>query len=433
MTRDLLLAIGILLTTASQFRSDSAPIGPGELCLVIWIALTLGREALRLEPRFTPAFSRLVIFRLFFGLAQCIGTLTGYAIADVHGSVLFIHDAMAYPLLAAISILSAAGLDAGYRMHRVTWLLVTLGSAMLAPQVLQAWDVISIGSLDPWYWDRMRGWSDNPNQLAFLCAVLTLLSLHLADVATSAPARIAAIASGILPVYVGRLTKSDTRGLVLLAAGPIFIALKLRTWLLHQPSLSFRAAFAWFAVFALPLLIVFAVPFARSLSSDAEAFAGEMAKGTAEDTENTAQVRFAAWRRAFDRGLESGMPGLGPGPHLPIPAIILAGREAPSDEPKYLEHPTNNGRPNFEAQDTPLDLFTQGGLLAVLAFLWLLATTALQTYRARLDGLTTLLGGLTIFITLHPIVHHPNFWLAISICLVAAEDRKLRLTRAWSR
>jgi hypothetical protein len=134
--------------------------------------------------------------------------------------------------------------------------------------------VISIGSLDPWYWDRMRGWSDNPNQLAFLCAVLTLLSLHLADVATSAPARIAAIASGILPVYVGRLTKSDTCGLVLLAAGPIFIALKLRTWLLHQPSLSFRAAFAWFAVFALPLLIVFAVPFARSLSSDAEAFAG---------------------------------------------------------------------------------------------------------------------------------------------------------------
>jgi hypothetical protein len=93
MTRDLLLAIGILLTTASQFRSDSAPIGPGELCLVIWIALTLGREALRLEPRFTPAFSRLVIFWLFFGLAQCIGTLTGYAIADVHDSALFIHDA----------------------------------------------------------------------------------------------------------------------------------------------------------------------------------------------------------------------------------------------------------------------------------------------------------------------------------------------------
>jgi hypothetical protein len=66
MTRDLLLAIGILLTTASQFRSDSAPIGPGELCLAIWIALTLGREALRLEPRFTPAFSRLVIFLAVF-------------------------------------------------------------------------------------------------------------------------------------------------------------------------------------------------------------------------------------------------------------------------------------------------------------------------------------------------------------------------------
>jgi hypothetical protein len=158
-----------------------------------------------------------------------------------------------------------------------------------------------------------------------------------------------------------------------------------------------------------------------------------MAKGTAQDTETTTQVRFAAWRQAFDRGLDSGMLGLGPGPHLPIPAIILAGREAPSGEPKYLEHPTNNGTPNFEAHDTPLDLFTQGGLLAVIAFFWLMATAVLQTYRARLDGLTTLLGGLAIFITLHLIVRHPIFWLAISMCLVAAENRKLRPTWAWSR
>lgn len=48
MTLDLLLAVGILLSSASQLRPSAAPIGPGEICLVIWIALTIGRQII--EP-----------------------------------------------------------------------------------------------------------------------------------------------------------------------------------------------------------------------------------------------------------------------------------------------------------------------------------------------------------------------------------------------
>ncbi|WP_074827250.1 MULTISPECIES: hypothetical protein [Bradyrhizobium] len=54
MKRDLLLVLGILLSTASQLRPA------GEICLVLWIGLMLGREAARLGPQFTPALSRLV-------------------------------------------------------------------------------------------------------------------------------------------------------------------------------------------------------------------------------------------------------------------------------------------------------------------------------------------------------------------------------------
>src|SRR5260370_1116972 len=123
MNPDLILVLGILLSTASQLRPAGAPIGPGEVCFVIWIALML-----------------------------------------------------------------------------------------------------------------CRGLSENPTQLAILCAVLGLLCLHLADVAASASERIAAIAAAVLPIYVGRLTKSDTFALVLVAAGPIFFALKMRAWLLtRQP------------------------------------------------------------------------------------------------------------------------------------------------------------------------------------------------------
>src|SRR5216683_6771965 len=92
MTRDLLLVLGILLSTASQLRPDNAPVGPGEVCLLIWIGLTLGHQMIQRTARFTPAFSRLAIFWLLFAAAQCIGTLAGYAIADVHDTSLFMHD-----------------------------------------------------------------------------------------------------------------------------------------------------------------------------------------------------------------------------------------------------------------------------------------------------------------------------------------------------
>jgi hypothetical protein len=434
MKWDLLLALGILLSTASQLRPAGAPIGPGEVCLVIWIALMIGRETVQLGPRFTPALSRLAVFWLLFAVAQSVGVLTGFVIGDVHDPALFMHDLMAYPLLAVISMLSVVGPDAGSRLHRVAWFLVTLGSATLALQVAQAWGLVSMGRIDPWYWDRMRGWSENPNQLAILCAVLGLLSLHLADVAASISARIAAIGAAVLPIYVGRLTRSDTFLLVLVATGPIFIMFKLRGWLLsRQPKLTVRSASAWIAILALPLLFVSAAPFGySSLGVEAQGLAKDMAKGDQTDTKNTALVRVQAWRQAIDRGFESGMLGLGPGPHLPIPVSIRAGRQDPSSEPKYIEHPEVNGTPNFEAHNTLLDIFTQGGLLAVLCLAWLVATTFLLTYRTRLDGLTTLLCGLTILSIFHLIIRHPSFWFAIATCLVAAESRKASLMRRWS-
>jgi hypothetical protein len=263
--------------------------------------------------------------------------------------------------------------------------------------------------------------------------LLGLLSLHLADIAVSTRARIAAVGTAVLPIYVGRLTKGDAFSLVLVAAGPIFIALKLRTWLLaRQPGLTARSAFAWIAILALPLVFVSAVPFGYSLAVEARGLADDLAKGNERDTEKTAQIRLQTWQNAVDRGVGSGMLGLGPGPHLPIPALILEGRQDPSNEPKNVAHPEVNGTPNFEAHNTLLDIFTQGGLLAVFTLVWLFAAAFLFTSRARLDGLTTLLCGLIIFSIFHLIIRYPIVWFAIAICLVAAQGRQAPLVRQRS-
>jgi hypothetical protein len=61
MISDVLPAVGLLLSTASQLRPAGASIGPGEICLVIWVALMLAREVNRLGPPLTPARSILLV------------------------------------------------------------------------------------------------------------------------------------------------------------------------------------------------------------------------------------------------------------------------------------------------------------------------------------------------------------------------------------
>jgi hypothetical protein len=417
---DALFALGLLLSPASRLRLHGSPIGPGELCLLIWLLLMLGREAARLGDPLTPALSRLLVFWALFAVALSIGTMTAYAIQDSHDPVWFTHDVVAYPLLAAVSCLTVVEPDAGVRLYRVAWFLVVLGTGCLALQLADAWGLVGAAGGESWYWARLRGWSQNPAQLAFLCAALGLLTLHLAETATRPGQRMAAVACAIMPLFVGWLTRTDTFTLVIVAAGTLFVVLKFRTWLLLPGrDMTFRTAAAWIAILAVPLVLGSLALLAPSIAAQTAVLAKAMSKDDGKTTDQEARLRFELWSEAWSRGAQSGMLGLGPGPHLPIPPSIVAGRLTEVGQPKDDPHPQANNTPNFEAHDTVLDLFTQGGLMAVLSFLWLVATALLTAYKARLAGLTTLLSGLLLFGTFDLIVRYPIFWYSISLCLVA--------------
>ena len=79
-----------------------------------------------------------------------------------------------------------------------------------------------------------------------------------------------------------------------------------------------------------------------------------------------------------------------------------------------------NGLPNFEAHNTVLDLFMQGGLLAVVSLVWLIWTTVSATLRTRSDALTVMMFGLVLFGIFHLIIRSPLFWFSIGLCLVVA-------------
>jgi O-antigen ligase len=218
-------------------------------------------------------------------------------------------------------------------------------------------------------------------------------------------------------------------------AGPIFVAIKFRTWLASSaPRITLRSAFAWIVVLALPLVLISTAPLGSLIAMKAEGFAKEMSRENYERTEQKTELRLDLWKQAIVRGVESGMLGLGPGPHLEIPSSILTGRQGTATRPKYVEHPEPNFAPNFEAHNTLLDLFIQGGLIAVLSFVWLAATALFITYRARLAGLSTLLCGLAVYGVATLIIRHPIFWFAIALCLVAGTGAvRPSVVRDWSQ
>ena len=388
----------------------------------------LGRTVMQRGPVATPALSRMMVFWLLFAIALSVGTITGFALDDQHDPVWFLHDAVAYPFLAAVSCMSVVGPYVEDRFRRVGWLLIVMGTGSLALQLAHGSGYIGVPNTDPWYWNRFRGWSANPEQLALLCVALALLSLHFADTATRPRARFVAIACAILPVYVGRFSHTDMLTIVLLIAVPMFVVLKLAAWLhSSERKMPLRSAAAWMAILMLPLILASVAPFLSLSTGRTTTLAAAMLKDNGRDAARETELRLQLWSQAWQRGIESGMLGLGPGPHLYIPSSITAARAVETQTPKEVVHPATNGTPNFEAHNTPLGLFTQGGLLAVLSFLWLVGTALVNAYRAQFAGLTTLIGGLFLFGMAGVIDRQPIFWFAIASGLVAsAKTGRLR-------
>ena len=429
---DGLLAVGLLLTTASQFRLGGMPIGLGELCLLSWLAYMLTLGVFETRPSMTPALAKLIAFWAVVALSQSLGFLVGLWLDFGYDSVWLLHDVFAYPLLTAVTCLSVFGPDAQARQHRVCCILVTLGALALSVQIAVGWEIIDITGFQPWFWERFRGWSSNPNQFALLCGVLGTLSLHLADVATRPWSRFLAVASAIPAIVAGRMTGSDTFSLALLAAGPIYLGLKLLSVVLHRQRARFMpTALLQILLLSLPLAITSIMPIAIGL--DAGALLGHVAKDAGKDVGEESDLRLMLWQQAIGVGFRSGMLGVGPGPHLEIPASIVAARRATLDQPENLSHPEQRiSAPNFEAHNSFFDLLTQGGIVAVLSFAWILLAAGINAFRTQRYGLVTTLSCLTIYCLTGLYIRHPIFWFTITLCLIQKRDPESICSRSGS-
>ncbi|MDB5618251.1 O-antigen ligase family protein [Tardiphaga sp.] len=402
MMGNALLAFGIVLTTASQLRLPAVPLGVGEVCLVLWLAHASLRLVISGRIYNASAVLRMGAFWACLTLALSVGTCVALLSQELDPDTM-LHDAFAYLLVAAISFLVAATIQADGPLRQTEWLLIAFWNAALLLQIAMGWGVISLPSVDPWYWDRFRGWAENPNQVALNCAVFTPLSLRLA-LLSKGFGRIAGLFSFLLTFIVGRMTKSDTFLIAMVAVLALFLVLRLRTWLTSpEHRFGLRFAMAAFIIIAAVPLTLSLTPYAVATADDVESLAINLTKDHGGDaTKRTASLRLQLWTDALYRGLESGSLGLGPGPHLEKP--FVTNRQA-------LPKP-------FEAHSTLLDIFTQGGLLAVIAVCGLLAGTFVLVLRAGFDALAALIAALSIFSISHFILRQPIVWFALALCLI---------------
>lgn len=411
MMRDALLAAGVALSFASQIYVPGLPFGYGELFLGLWMLLSLCRILAGGSIEVTPAFAKLAKFWLLLSLTLAVGTIVGYFTSVLYLTGLA-HDTMAYVLLASVTCLAAVEPDAGARLRRSAWWAIAIATGAFLVQLGLAWDWIHQSGVEPWYWDRLRGWSENPNQLALYCAVFGPLALHLAATTNNRWAQLLALSSLVPIFYVGRLTKSDTYLYTTILSGLVFLGLRLRAWFASgSGKVSLPREIALLVVIGAVPLAIAAAPYAVAEESNVAEFAKSLTKdGGDEATAETFDLRVFLWSQAIETGLQSWSLGLGPGPHLERPPVA---------DKQFLERP-------FEAHNTILDLYLQGGLVAVLALAWIVGSAAMSVWRSRLDALSVLLASVVVFSLPHLIIRHPIVWFALTFCLVAGTLPEVR-------
>ncbi len=400
-----LLGLGLAIYPSTQLRLGGLPLGPGELVLISWLMIAILRLVFSGGVRANAALARVATFWAVLILSLCAGMFLGLSREPFLYWTGILHDLFAYLLLSSLAMMMSVDLAADRRRRTAVWSLVCFASVSMLLQIADGWGISFLPGVDPWFYDRLRGWSLDPNQLGFFCVLTMMLGIFLLETepVLRASRVLVALTAIAIAATTGVLTKSDTFTVALMASSSVYVVLKSSTWLRTvKMGPTLRGATVVLGLMSLPLAVASAAPF---WSAAVERVEDQSAAVYAEDGQG--DLRFHLWAEAWERGIEAGLVGYGPGPHLTSKSW--------KRPPPY----------KFEAHNTSLDLFTQGGVVALGAFAWICATSFLAAWRDSRPALAALTISLAVFSMFHFVVRHPLFWIGIVVCLLETQRRAL--------
>jgi O-Antigen ligase len=398
---NVLLAFALVMTSATQLDLPGVDMTVGELALLAWVFLMLMKLLASGSYLPGPAFNQLGKFWIVFAAMLSVGFVHKYLVRLIDTSSVS-HDAVAYVLLASLTCLSAGQYRAKENLTATLGYLVLFADVACLIQIALSFNFVNLPGVDPFYWGRLRGWSQNPNQTGLYCALFGPMAIHLITTTNRRWIKMAALAGIVLPAYVGIMSQSDT---YILASGvtlAMFFTLTTVKWLAagDQSKLNTISALAVLLVMTCGFLLVPMVTSnydssldgARSLSKD---------QSLVRSTESAAR-RIDLWKEAVDQGVGVALFGLGPGAHL---------ETRPDNDPSYVGGP-------YEAHNTYLDLYLQGGIVAVGLLLWIGFKVISTCWRSQRYALLCLVVTIALFGIPHLVIRHPIVWFSIVLAMV---------------
>ena len=135
------------------------------------MGLTVFSLGLGAAPRQSFALRRVAAFWIVLVLALCVGTVLGFVREPFQDYGAMIHDIAAYSLLITFALLIAVWLVDPSLRRSVVWHVVSFGAVSMLLQIGSGHGLVPVPGVDPWFYDRLRGWSLDPNQFGLFLGV----------------------------------------------------------------------------------------------------------------------------------------------------------------------------------------------------------------------------------------------------------------------
>jgi O-antigen ligase len=377
------VAVGIVLTTATQLRRSSLPVGPGEVMLAIWI-LFIGIEiAIARHHSITPITKVFFWFWIASFTSLVLGLLSAESIGFTSLSVF--HDTFAFAFVFSFSMVFLIRVSSNQDLTKIlslyiSFAIVSLSILLIFPRLIPFFNV--------WYGGaRFTAWSKDPNQLALLLSTMPFFSLYFFQISKNKNEKFGYFLLMLMSFILGTATQSDSLRLWWIFACLITIFLMLYRWL-SERAIIFLSAYKIFVIkqililgFILTLVLLGCVVYEKVYAVLSHVYS----YGSQGST------RLTLWGHAIAALSHSPIFGLGPGAHSGYTGPFLA----------------------VEAHNTFIDWTASYGIVGLICYVSLLAWVGRNLWKngsvALLSAFISLIGYSVFVYTLRHII----FWFSL--------------------
>ncbi|WP_197036003.1 O-antigen ligase family protein [Fischerella sp. PCC 9605] len=381
------LAISIALTTATQLRLPGIPVGVGEIVLLLWM-LSVGIRILLHRSYLITSVAKIVIF-FWIAVFTCLtlGMLVAYFMDVLDPGPL--RDLFAFVFASLFSILFIISISSQKDKQIIHQILSRFIKFTIFVQAILFFIPVRIPFFQTWYEStRFQGWSNNPNQLAFLSTAIPFFSLYLYKITKEKHEKKWYTLSIFLAFMIGSGTQSDSLSFGwYIAIFFLFCSYIYRT-LTNYAKTHFRGFIVViFKQITLLIMLLIGLISAFIFSEKINAIASEV-----YDSNSQGEDRLKLWANGIDSISRSPLFGLGPGAH--------SGEREPIF---YVQ----------EAHNAFIDWTASSGIIGLICYLTLLFWVGWKAWKKGYISLVAALISVVGYTTFAYMLRHIILWFYV--------------------